>query len=266
MDKQKLKEEVKFYWNQASCGTEFIDKPKFSRDYFEAIEEYRYMREPEIFAFAQFTRFHKQKVLEVGIGAGSDFIQWVRAGAIAYGIDLTPEAIENVQQRLQLYDLKAQELLVADAEQLPYPDNFFDIVYSWGVIHHSPDTRQCLSEIVRVTRPGGTIKIMIYNRNSLFAFYRYLAHGLMKARPFRSRKSILFRHQESPGTKAYTFDEARELFAQFPVSITSIAAPATQHDLLTYKTWPFRLAAYILASIFGWHRVGWFMVIEAKKE
>ena len=266
MDKQQLKEEVKQYWNQASCGTEFIEKPKFSREYFEAIEDYRYMREPEIFSFAQFTRFHGQKVLEVGVGAGSDFMQWVRAGACAYGIDLTDESIKNVQERLALYNLQANDLQVADAEHLPYPDNFFDVVYSWGVIHHSPDTRQCLSEIVRVTKPGGVIKVMIYNRRSLFAFYRYLAQGVMKGQPFKSFKSILFRHQESPGTKAYTFAEAKQLFTQFPVAITHLSASATQHDLLAYKSWPFRIGAYFLASLFGWHRIGWFMTIEAKKK
>mgnify|MGYP006288299867 CR=1 FL=1 len=97
MEKEKLKEEVKQHWNKASCGTEFINEEKFSKNYFDSIENFRYKIEPEIFSFAQFSRFHNKKVLEVGVGAGTDFLQWVRSGAIAYGIDLTNEAIENVK-------------------------------------------------------------------------------------------------------------------------------------------------------------------------
>ena len=71
MHKEHLKQEVYNYWNKASCGTEFVKKEKFSKEYFEEIEQIRYLVEPEIFAFAQFTRFYGKKVLEVGVGAGN---------------------------------------------------------------------------------------------------------------------------------------------------------------------------------------------------
>ncbi|MBL4587981.1 class I SAM-dependent methyltransferase, partial [Candidatus Babeliales bacterium] len=150
-NQEQLKKKMFEYWNAASCGTELTDKKKFSKSYFEEIEEIRYKIEPEIHSFAQFTRFYNKKVLEVGVGAGTDFMQWIRAGANAYGIDLTAEAIDNVRHRLQVYELSAEEIRQADAEQLPYENNSFDLVYSWGVIHHSPNTEQCLKEIVRVT-------------------------------------------------------------------------------------------------------------------
>lgn len=265
MTPTQLKTKVKNYWNVATCGTEFINQKKFSRDYFQAIEDFRYSIEPEIFAFAQFTRFHGKKVLEVGVGAGSDFLQWARAGAQCYGIDLTEEAVAHVNHRLMLYGLKAAEVRVGDAEQLPYEDNSFDLVYSWGVIHHSPDTLKSLSEIVRVTKPGGKIKVMIYNRNSLFAFYRYLQFALFKGKPLKSFKKVLFNHQESPGTKAFTFREAKQMIKTLPVTLTQIKAPATSHDLLYYKAKPFQWVAHIFASLFGWNRVGWFMMIELDK-
>lgn len=266
MQKQKLKQEVHAYWDQASCGTEVTHHEKYTYTYFEEIEAYRYAVEPEIFSFAQFTRFRGKKVLEVGVGAGTDFLQWVRAGADAYGIDLTPEAVENVRQRLTLYGVHAKEVRVADAEKLPYTDDSFECVYSWGVIHHSPDTHKCLQEIIRVTKPGGIAKIMIYHRRSLFAFYRYLLCGLFKGKPFKSWSSILFHHQESLGTKAYTFAEVRALLTDEPVTIKSISAPVTKHDLLFYKAWPFRALAYCAASLFGWQRRGFFMMIELEKE
>lgn len=266
MNTTNLKEQVRSYWNKASCGTEFINQQKFSSSYFEEIEEFRYTIEPEIFSFAQFTRYHNKKMLEVGVGAGTDFLQWIRAGAQAHGIDLTQEAIDNVQQRLALYNLKPEELLVADAEQLPYENNYFDLVYSWGVIHHSPNMEQCLNEIIRVAKPGGTVKVMIYNRRSLFAYYRYILCALFKGKPFQSLKTVLFNHQESPGTKAYTFKEIKKLISTLPVELTSLKAPVTQHDLLYYKNKFWRSVAYGFACLLGWNRAGWFMMIELKKK
>jgi SAM-dependent methyltransferase len=261
-----LKNDVKNYWNAAACGTEFINQPKYSLAYFQAIEAFRYTVEPEIFSFAQFTRFHDKKVLEVGVGAGTDFLQWVRAGAHAHGIDLTEEAVAHVTNRLALYNLAAADIRVGDAEKLPYPNDSFDLVYSWGVIHHAPDTLACLQEIIRVTKPGGVVKVMIYNRRSLFALYRYLQSALFKGKPFQSIKQVLYLHQESPGTKAFTVGEVKKMLAPLPVTVTQLKAPVTQHDLLYYKARPFRWMAYALACLFGWNRVGWFMMIELEKK
>ncbi len=266
MNPLALKQEVKKYWNTAACGTEFINLKKFSKEYFEAIETFRYTTESEIFAFAQFTRFHGKRILEVGVGAGTDFLQWVRAGTDAYGIDLTEEAIAHVQHRLMLYDLMAKEIKIGDAEAIPYEQNMFDLVYCWGVIHHSPNTEKGLQELIRVAKPGGTIKLMIYNRGSLFALYQYLNHALLKGKPFKSVKKVLYHHQESLGTQAFTFKEIKKIIATQPVTIKSLSAPATKHDLLYYKSKPFQWLAYALACIVGWQRCGWFMMIELEKK
>lgn len=262
---EQLKSEVARYWNQASCGTDHIQETKFSREYFEQIEAHRYAVEPEIFSFAQFTRYAGAKMLEVGIGAGTDFLQWVRAGALAYGIDLTQEALENVERRLKMYGLRAQEISVADAEHIPYADNSFDLVYSWGVIHHSPNTKQCLEEIIRVTKPGGTIKIMIYNRHSLVVFYRYLRTALFKGKPFRSFSNVLFYDVESLGTKGYTLKEARAMLKGQPVKIEELKSTVTSHDLLKAKSKFAQFFAYVAAALFGWNRCGFYMTLELKK-
>jgi ubiquinone/menaquinone biosynthesis C-methylase UbiE len=266
MDNEQLKDQVRAYWNRASCGTEYIERQKYSDAYFNEIEEHRYAIEPEIFSFAQFSRFHGKAILEVGVGAGTDFLQWVRSGARAYGIDLTEEAIYNTKKRLALHGLEAIQLKVADAERLPYEDNFFDLCYSWGVIHHSPDMEQCFKEMVRVTKPGGVIKLMVYNKHSLFAFYRYLLCGLFKGKPFAKWDDILFEHQESMGTKAYTFDQIKRMISQYPVTLRLMQAPVTNHDLLYYKSPFFQKCAYVMACLFGWHKVGWFMMIQLEKK
>ena len=259
-----LKGEVHHYWNRASCGTEITQEDKFCLSYFENIEKHRYSVEPEIFSFAQFTRFHGQKMLEVGVGAGTDFLQWVRAGTLAHGIDLTQEALDNTTKRLSLYGLQAAELQVADAENIPYSDNSFDLVYSWGVIHHSPDTQKCLEEIIRVTKPGGTIKIMVYNRYSFFALYQWLRAALLKGRPFQTLSTVLFNHQESKGTKAYTAGEIKKMASSYPVSINAIKTPVSQHDLLYYN--PVLRGLAKIVSGLGFSNCGWFMMIDLTKK
>lgn len=263
---EQLKGQVRSYWNRASCGTDSTQQQKFSKAYFEEIEQHRYTVEADIFSFAQFTRFKDKKVLEVGVGAGTDFLQWVRAGAHAHGVDLTQEALNNVTERLRLYGLQAADLRVADAEHLPYPDNYFDCVYSWGVIHHSPDTEQCLQELIRVTKPGGTIKVMVYNRHSIFAYYVWYEAGLWKGKPFQSVSRALFYNQESIGTKAYTYKEIKKIVSPHPVQLVQLKATAADRDMLKFKRWPFRWLAYCITCLFGVNNVGWFMTIELMKK
>src|SRR6185503_9615208 len=155
----QLKEEVRRFWDRQSCDTQNASGEKFSLEYFQEIERIRYFDQPFIHSFAQFTRYHGKSVLEVGFGAGTDFIQWLRAGAQASGIDLTPEALDNLTHRIAAYQLPAPEqIMVADAAQLPFESNSFDLAYSFGVLHHSPYCERAVTELVRVVQPGGEIK------------------------------------------------------------------------------------------------------------
>ena len=272
-----IKKEVHGFWNKASCGTLVTAKSKHSKEYFDEIEEWRYEEEPDIFEFAQFTRFHGKMVLEVGVGAGSDFIQWVRAGALAHGIDLTEEAIQNVHERLEIYGLSCAELQVGDAENLPFKDNYFDLVYSWGVIHHTPDMVKALLEVVRVTKPGGTCKIMIYNKHSLRSISMYLKYGLLKGRPFRSLDDIFCHHYESIDTKVHTKKEVIAMLSDLPVDDIRIAAPVKPREAYPGRMGDpsksrdsrilKKLYFYILrkvACVIGYFNAGFYMNIEFK--
>lgn len=259
------KNDVAEYWNKQPCGTGVTAAEKFTKRYFEEIEAYRYQVEPEIFSFAQFTRYRGQKVLEVGVGAGTDFIQWVRAGAMAYGIDLTEAGVAHVKHRLAVYGLSAEEVRVGDAENLPYKDESFDLVYSYGVIHHSPNTVRALEEIIRCTKIGGTIKVMVYNKHSCHAFYQYLRFGLLKGKPLMSMSEVMFRYQESVGTKVYTIREMKRIVSRYPVSLTAISAHVSNYDLLWRSPKMRRFFANLLVQILGFDRCGWFLNVELKK-
>ena len=145
------------------------------------------------------------------------------------GIDLSRRAIEHARRRLALLGLESL-LLVADAECLPFADSAFDLVYSWGVIHHSPDTAAAVAEIHRVLRPGGTARIMIYHRASLVGYMLWLRYALARARPWTSLDRVYANHLESPGTKAYSRAQARALFGAF--AEVRIETRLTHADLL----------------------------------
>src|SRR5439155_13485599 len=101
------------------------------------------------------------------------------------------------------------------AEALPFDDETFDLVYSWGVLHHTPNTQRALDEAYRVLKPTGEVRMMLYSRRSWVALGVWLRHGLLAGRPWRTVTSLLETHFESPGTKAYTQPEIVRLLHRF---------------------------------------------------
>lgn len=226
------KQAVRDYWEAEPCGTR--GQPvEDRRAFFASIERERYEQEPYLPQFARFRSAAGRRVLEVGIGAGTDFQQWVRHGARAVGLDLTPQGVALTTERVRL-DGMAADVLVGDAERLPFPDEHFDLVWSYGVLHHSPDTRTAVREVRRVLRPGGTARIMIYHLWSWTALNVWLFNCALRLDWRAGPRTALARHLESPGTKAYTRAEARELFAAFShVDIQTRLGPG---DLLLMRS------------------------------
>jgi ubiquinone/menaquinone biosynthesis C-methylase UbiE len=247
---------VERYWQAEPCGTSSDivgGVERHSREWFETVEEHRYSVEPYIHAVAQFTRHRGKKVLEIGVGAGTDHLQWARAGADLYGVDLTEAAISTTRRRLEIYGLSSQ-LQKIDAEKLPFPDGTFDIVYSWGVIHHSEHPEKIVAEIRRILKPGGQFIGMFYQRPSLVTLKVWLKHGLLAGKPWRSFKDVLFHHVESIGTKAYTIAEMRRMFAEFPN--TTVTPILTIYDT---RKLPGFIVKWLPESL------GWFLAIRAAR-
>jgi len=263
-----LKSEVKAFWNRKSCDTQHAHSEKFSREYFEQIEQWRYRDQPFIHSFAQFTRYRGKRVLEVGFGAGTDFIQWLRAGAKASGIDLTEEALANLSRRIRVYDLPEPEALeVADAENLAFPSETFDLGYSWGVMHHTPNTEKAIAELVRVIRSGGELKLMLYNRHSLVTYKCWVKQALLKGRPWKSLRWVLWNHIESIGTKGYTRTEISQMLE--PLGLTDIRFETflTSADRIAGKSLPLRACDALLglAVRLAGNKLGWFICVSARK-
>ncbi|HEX8184617.1 MAG TPA: class I SAM-dependent methyltransferase, partial [Blastocatellia bacterium] len=130
-------------WGKNPCGAHVARDYEFgTREYFDLIEEYRYQEyAPWMKDALGFDRFSGKRVLEIGCGTGTDLLQFARGGAYVTGIDLTPRSIEIARRRFEVYGLKG-EFAIGDAENLAFPDESFDAVYSFGVLHHTPDTEQ----------------------------------------------------------------------------------------------------------------------------
>jgi ubiquinone/menaquinone biosynthesis C-methylase UbiE len=150
-------------------------------------------------------------VLEIGVGMGADYLEWLKAGAYPTGVELSAASIDRARRRCELAGY-TPALRVADGENLPFPDNSFDVVYSYGVMHHSPDTVQCIREAWRVLKPGGEARIMLYHHPSITGAMLWLRYGSWRG---KSMRRSVFDHLESPGTKTYTQGEARALMSRF---------------------------------------------------
>ena len=231
----KLQEVIE-HWESETVGTRYSSSDT-TKQFYAEIRKARYELEPFIRSFAEFESAKGINVLEIGVGAGSDFSNWVANGATATGIDITTAAIEHTHAHLDSLDLSGKEALLtqANAEALPFPDDSFDLVYSWGVLHHTPDTAKALAEVRRVLRPGGRIRIMVYNKYSWSAWMMWGIHGLLKGKPFKSPRACVYDNLESPGTKSYSIREADKLVSEAGFSGVHAWTLLGPGDLLTIK-------------------------------
>lgn len=226
---ESLKQSVKAHWEAETCGTRYgIDE----------LEQARYALDPYIVPFANFQSAKGKKVLEIGVGAGVDFLNWAKAGAHATGIDLTEAGIKITEERIKskIGSLGSNaNLLVGDAENLPFKDNEFDIVYSWGVLHHTPDTFRAFSEAFRVLKAGGELRAMIYHVSSWTGLMLWVRHGLLRGKPFGGLRHAIFNHLESPGTKAYSVAETRDFLHQIGYKNIHLSTKLCAGDFLDIK-------------------------------
>jgi ubiquinone/menaquinone biosynthesis C-methylase UbiE len=209
-----LKDSVREFWNAQSCGEVYAEGDSPAEKLAQQAREH-FILEPGLYQFAGFSQGTGKDVLEIGVGMGADHLEWARSSPRSLtGIDLTDRAIQFTHERLGFYGLHS-DLQVADAESLPFADSSFDLVYAYGVLHHSPDTAQAVREVYRVLRPGGSARIMIYHSHSLVGYMLWLRYGLAAGKPFRSLRDIYASHLESPGTQAFSESEARAMLASF---------------------------------------------------
>jgi ubiquinone/menaquinone biosynthesis C-methylase UbiE len=256
-------------WSQDPCGAEYDREHELgTREFFDAIEHHRYTEYAAWMPrLMEFDKFRGARLLEIGCGMGTDLLQFSRGGARCIGIDLTPRSIEITRHRFRLYGAEGA-FMISDGECLPFRDDSFDVVYSNGVLHHTPDTAGAIREVHRVLRPGGVAKVMLYHRHSLnYWFEVILRRGVLGAEFLRGRSAeeIMSRviehsdHEARPLVKVYSRKQARALFSLFK-------AVSVEVEQLTRAELRF-LSPLVSESMLDRlrKRIGWNVIVTAIK-
>ena len=166
MDSSLAQENVRAYWNNKPCDSELSDRERLSREYFLDVEAKRYALQPHVHEILAKTDWRGKRVLEVGAGIGTDARQIISKGALYTGINVDRESTEAASLALRVFSLPGL-VLECNATSLVFPDATFDVVYSFGVLHHIPEVGKAVAEIRRVLKPGGELLVMLYNRTSI---------------------------------------------------------------------------------------------------
>jgi SAM-dependent methyltransferase len=181
-----LKARVRRFWDAEPCGTRNSAADPGSAEFFRTVEEHRYQQEFHIPLIAEFTAHAGERVLEIGGGLGTDGRQFARNGARYVDVDLSRQSLEMARRGFAVERL-AGRFAHGDAERQPFRSESFDVVYSHGVLHHTPDTERAVGEVWRLLKPGGKAIIMLYARGSLgYAS----SHVLGRARLLRLRRQM----------------------------------------------------------------------------
>ena len=261
-------DQVRDYWNRRPCNIRHSTRPPGSREYFDEVEQRKYFVEPHIPRFAEFARWRDKRVLEIGCGIGTDTMNFARNAASVTAVDLSERSLEMARKRAEVYGLTSRiRFFHGSAEQLDQimPPETFDLIYSFGVIHHTPHPDRVLEQIRKYVRPGSTAKIMVYHRHSWKVFWILMTYG--KGRFWRLPE-IVARHSEAetgcPVTYTYTKRELRKLLERHRFKVKQMQVehifPYRIRDYVEYryvKEWYFRwmpeLFFHALERRLGWH-------------
>jgi SAM-dependent methyltransferase len=270
------KAESQKQWSRTPCGTgDYLGTgdplsrlEAESLAWFDEIRRVRYeVADPWMLRVMPFTEMRGKRLLELGHGVGSDLLTFAQNGAEACGIDITEEHHRLAKRNFELHGLPA-DLRVGDAASLPWPDASFDVVYSHGVLHHMPDTRQCVREAHRVLRPGGLLIASVYHFWSAFHLaFKVFTHGLHCRKLFRyGYRGMMARIEHGadgvnvrPYVRTFSRRQLGRLLAGFHIDRFQIAHLLRDHfgDLIGFvpQRWVPRLEG----------RLGWYLVAFARK-
>lgn len=259
------KDEVQRQWDRDACGSQYVKEADAGTlEWYLEAERYRYgIYAPWMHEVMEFAKHSGEKVLEIGAGMGTDLAQFAKNGAICTDLDLSLGHLDHARTNFRLRGLQA-EFKHGDGESLPFPDDTFDVVYSNGVIHHTPNTVHVISEIRRVLKPGGMCIIMVYAEHSLH-YWRNLVWGLgldqrmldqVSVGELMSQKVELSDHGSRPLVKVYTAARLRRMFGAFR-KINICKRQLIGEELPPRLKWmPLDLAGRMM---------GWNLIVKARK-
>ena len=260
------REQAQKQWNAIACGE--LEGDKNQVEYFDRVAEDRYRQQPWQHRYFRFADFAGKRVLEIGVGQGTDLMQFANAGAICHGVDITDNHLVLTQRNFDLHG-KSVDLKKGDATNIPWPDGYFDCVYSFGVMHHIPEIDLVLQDVRRVLKPQGTLMIALYYKWSAFHLcWKLLCQGLYQGWLFSKGYAGLLATIEGgadgvttkPYVRLYTKAEVRRLLEGFVVEDISV------HQLTADSFWPSALGRMLRNHVASLEkRLGWYVACKARK-
>lgn len=261
---KKELQKVREYWNRRPCNIRHSPAEMGTKEYFDQVAERKYFVEPHIPKFAEFEKWNGKNVLEIGCGIGTDTVSFARAGAHVTAVDLSEESLKLSKKRAEVYGLDI-EFIHANAEELSkyVPRRDYDLVYSFGVIHHTPDPFKVMEEIQKIMKPGSVLKMMVYNKICWKVLWILMRYG--KGAFWRLDELIAERSEAQTGcpyTYTYTKHSIKPMLRGFvPTSIeVDHIFPYSIKEYKEYqykKVWYFRFIPGFLFRLmerkFGWH-------------
>lgn len=265
---------MRTYWDQRPCNIRHSPRPVGTREYFDEVEARKYFVEPHIPRFADFERWRGKKVLEIGCGIGTDTVNFARHGATVTAVDLSPQSVKIAAQRVEVFGLGERvRLYSGSAEELTsfLPLDTYDLIYSFGVIHHTPHPERVLEQMRCYVRPGTTVKVMVYHRHSWKVLWILMGYGRGQ---FWRLRELVAEHSEAqtgcPVTYTYTRRQGRKLLESFGFRVVDISVehifPYRIPDYVQYryvKSWPW---SWTPSPVLGWmeRHFGWHLCLTAE--
>lgn len=254
---------VQDFWNRRPCNIRHSTKLVGTKEYFDEVEWRKYFVEPHIPVFAQFSRWRGKTVLEIGCGLGTDSINFARAGAKLTVVELSERSLELTKKRFEIEGLKA-EFILGNAEDLSVLGlRRFDLIYSFGVLHHTPNPERAVLEISKHLGLDSQVRLMLYSRYCWKTLWIYLKYGWRE-----NWKNLIARYSEAetgcPVTFVYSEEEIDRLMRRAGLRVITIYKdhifPYRISDYVQYQyviNWYFRCLPKSwfnwLESKFGWH-------------
>ena len=265
--------QVEEFWDRRPCNIRHSTSTVGTREYFDEVEARKYFVEPHIPRFAEFSRWRAKKVLEVGCGIGTDTINFARHGASVTAIELSEKSLDIARARAQVYGLDDRiRFYAGNAEELAsfVPWEPYDLIYSFGVIHHTPHPDGAVAQWRHFLHPASEIKMMVYHRFSWKVFWTMLTYG--KGQIWKLPE-LVARHSEAqtgcPVTYTFTQKSARDLLQRYGFRVKSNWVdhifPYRIRDYVQYRyvrEWYFRRMPRPLFRLLERH-IGWHLCLTA---
>ena len=233
-------ETVQQYWDTRPCNIRHSTSPIGTRQYFDEVEARKHFVEPHIPRLAEFDRWNGKRVLEIGCGIGTATICFARAGALVTAVDLSSKSLELAKQRAEVLGLSDRiEFHNADAEKLSevVPPAPYDLVYSFGVIHHTPHPERVIEQIrTHFVKPESILKLMVYHRYSWKVFWILAAYGRCQ---FWKLDELIARHSEAQTGCPITYSYGRKDLARL------LGHGFKVNDMFVDHIFPYRISDYV---------------------